>query len=149
MTTFNWGQSESGASSGGGYEVPHWWDQSGGGGGTQINLTPTPTPTPAPTPPPDPGRLNVDITSPQAFGGSVLQSVMNAPTFIDDLGKALFAKEGSIFGGIPGVGDIGRFLGDNPIGQAIGQNVRGTINLAGSFLESVPSGNADLTPRYQ
>lgn len=151
MTDFNWGQADGAAASGGfsGYPVQQWWDTAGGGGsGTVVSLA-GPTPTPSTDKPATPGGFNLDITSPGATLDSIKNTTLSQQTFIDSIGQALFNKEGSILGGIPGVGDLGRFIGDNPIGQAIGNVVRGGINLAGDALERIPSGNADLTPDYQ
>lgn len=96
-----------------------------------------------------PGVFNVDVTSPGGAAESLGESLLSGQTFLDQLGDALFKKEGSLLGGIPVVGDIGRFIGDNPVGQFLGTIPRVAINTVGTILERIPSGNKDLTEQYR
>ncbi|HET7181523.1 MAG TPA: hypothetical protein VFI15_04755, partial [Candidatus Limnocylindrales bacterium] len=57
----------------------------------------------------------MDVTSPQSFVSSMVKSNTEGNDFIGGLGAALFAKQGGIVGGVPILGDLGRFAGDNPL----------------------------------
>lgn len=97
-----------------------------------------------------PGSFSADVTSPGAFVTSMQQNAQEGTDFIAGLGAALFGKDNdSMLGGLPVVGDLGRFLGDNLISQATTAVLSAGVNAVGGGLERVTIGYEDLTPRYQ
>lgn len=110
-------------STGGGFSNP--WGSGSGGGGVYTPSAPRPEAAPSRV-----GTAQIDITTPAGFVGSVQTGVNQGIDLIGDLGKALFGKDdwidpatgerkGSLLGGIPVVGDLGRFVGANPISETI------------------------------
>lgn len=96
-----------------------------------------------------PGGFGVDVTSPGAFVSSMQQNTQEGNDFIAGLGAALFGKDNdSMFGGLPVVGDLGRFVGDNPIVSTLYQAPGAAASGVGGALERVTVGYDDLTPKY-
>src|SRR5690349_1699639 len=106
MADFNWGQAGD-APSGGGYPVQRWWDTAGDGSNVSVSTLSQPGGT---LQLPSPGQFEVDVTSPQAMIESLRQSGVQQAAYVDAIGKALFAEKGSLLGGIPLIGDVGRTL---------------------------------------
>jgi hypothetical protein len=114
---------------------PVYTGGSGGGGKSESGLTP--------------GTFGADVTSPGAFTSSMQQNTNEAHDFIAGLGAALWGKDnGSLFGGIPGVGDLGRLVGGNPISQVLYKVPGGAADVVGGGLERVTLGQQDLGPLY-
>jgi polyhydroxyalkanoate synthesis regulator phasin len=95
-----------------------------------------------------PGGFGVDVTSPEAFVTSMQQNNTEADDFISGLGAALFGKKGGIVGGVPVLGDLGRFVGDNPLSRFAYELPGHAADVVGGALEHVSAGYEDLTPRY-
>lgn len=126
----NWGGgSTTGTYSGGGSVTQNdWWNRTPGGGGVAApSYTPpsTTSPTQIDTIPsaPDvsPGSFGVDITSVPNAVQSVQSNIQSGTSLIDDLGSALFGKQG-IVSRIPligeGIAQQGRMIGANPLSEA-------------------------------
>lgn len=139
------GTSRGGFSSGGGgvsdpfgdqARAPVYTPSSGGGSGSGDSGA-------------TPGGFGINVTSPQAFVGSMEQNTQEGKDFIAGLGAALFGKNnGSLLGGVPVVGDVGRFAGDNPVVGSIYAAPGHVADAVGGLAERVTVGQQDLTPQY-
>jgi len=94
-----------------------------------------------------PGGFGVDVTSPGAFVASMQQNTQEGEDFVAGLGAALFGQDNdSMFGGLPVVGDLGRFVGDNPVVSTLYKVPGAAADAIGGGLERVSIG--DNTDQY-
>ncbi len=96
-----------------------------------------------------PGGFGIDITSPAAVVASMQENAQEGGDFIAGLGAALFGQgNGSLLGDVPIVGDLGRFIGANPVSETLYKVPGAVADTVGGRVEKISLGYEDLTPRY-
>lgn len=132
--------SQAGAS--GSAYTPPFTPRTGGGQFPSNPKVKTLAGTEQPTEPPksDPGALGVNVSTPQGAVTSIGESAFALDQMITGVGDALFGRDKGLVGGIPVIGDIGRFIGDNPISSTLYKIPGAAAEVISTGLEHVTIG---------